>query len=166
MEFTPEAIESKWLGIPQTSEENIANTETRLATKLPPSYREFLKVSNGWLRYPGMIKLRGIDEIDWFCTENQEWIDIWIASCKDTPPISDEEYFTYGKNSQDFLRLEYLQTALQISDASDGEVMLLNPKIIHNNEWEAWFFSNHIPGAIRYRSFWKMLTIRGMGGTS
>ena len=74
IEFSPKAIESEWLGFPQTSEENIANTEARLAIKLPPSYREFLKVSNAWLEYPGMIKLRGIDEIDWFCTENQEWI--------------------------------------------------------------------------------------------
>ncbi|MEM7714259.1 MAG: hypothetical protein AAF349_11915 [Cyanobacteria bacterium P01_A01_bin.68] len=62
------------------------------------------------------------------------------------------------------MRLEYLQTALQISDASDGEVMLLNPKIIHHNEWEAWFFSNHIPGAIRYHSFWEMITKRRMSG--
>lgn len=65
-----------------------------------------------------------------FVQKIKNGFDIWIASYKDTPPISDEEYLTYGTNSQDFLRLEYLQTALQISDASDGEVMLLNPKII------------------------------------
>ena len=163
VQFPPDAIESEWLGFPKTSEEKIVDTEARLGTKLPPSYREFLKVTNGWLEYPGVIKLRGIDELCWFYIENQEWINIWITSCKNSPLISDEEYLIYGKKSEEYVRLEYLQTSLQISDVSDGEVMLLNPKIIHNNEWEAWLFSNHIPGARRYRSFWKMLTTRGMG---
>lgn len=43
-----EAIESGWLGYEGASEETIAALEKRLKKRLPPSYRSFLAVSNGW----------------------------------------------------------------------------------------------------------------------
>ncbi|MBD2454585.1 SMI1/KNR4 family protein [Nostoc sp. FACHB-87] len=165
VDFPDEAIQSEWLGLPRASEKEITATESRLRTKLPLSYREFLKVTNGWPGYPGVLRLRMAKEIDWFFVEHQNWIDIWTQSLRSLPPISDEQYLIYGKNLEQDIRVEYLQTNLQISDALDGEVILLNPQITHNQEWEAWLFSNHIPGVKRYRSFWEMLTTRGMGAT-
>ncbi|AFY44980.1 SMI1/KNR4 family protein [Nostoc sp. PCC 7107] len=161
VDFSPEAIESQWLGFSGVAEEKIIAVEAHLGTKLPFSYREFLKVTNGWPEYPGFLGLRKIEEIDWFYVENQDWINIWMEP-GGLPPISDEQYLRYAKGLEQEIRLEYLQTALQISDALDGEVILLNPQVTHNNEWEAWLFSDHIPGAKRYRSFWEMLTIRGI----
>lgn len=35
----------------------------------------------------------------------------------------------------------------------DGDVILLNPKTRFGDEWEAWYFSNALPGAKRYQSF-------------
>lgn len=160
-----EVIESEWLGYPGASEEQIVAAETRLGKTLPPSYRNFLKVTNGWRYYPGILELRSVEKIDWFCVENQEWIDIWHGDCPEY--ASDEDYFNYEYNWWRWaqpMRTKYLQTALQISDDEDSEVVLLNPKIIHNHEWEAWLFSCHVPGIKRYRSFAEMLQKIGMVG--
>ena len=163
--FPNEALESEWLGFPGASEEQIIAAETRLGTTLPPSYRDFLKVTNGWLDYPSIIELWPIEKIDWFSVKNQEWIDIWLDYCPEE--ASDEEYFNYEYDWWYWtqpIRTKYMQTALQISDDDDSEVVLLNPQIIHNDEWEAWIFSCHAPGINRCRSFKEMLQKIGMVG--
>jgi hypothetical protein len=166
-----EVIKSGWLGYPGATEEQISRAEYRLGTTLPPSYREFLKVTNGWRQTtPFIYKLWSIEEIEWFAVRRPDWIDSFVAGCISTyknnattfssiPAIPDAEYFVYG-DEQDCskLRLEYLQTALEISDMGDSAIYLLNPQIITpDGEWEAWFFGNWLPGADRYRSFWEMM---------
>lgn len=46
--FPPDMIEACWFGYPGVTEEQIVTTEARLGMTLPTSYKEFLKVSNGW----------------------------------------------------------------------------------------------------------------------
>ncbi len=41
-------IKAQWLGHPGASEDQIQVAESRLGVQLPRSYREFLKLSNGW----------------------------------------------------------------------------------------------------------------------
>jgi len=41
--------QAHWIGYPGASEEQIVRVERRLKTRLPESYREFLKITNGWL---------------------------------------------------------------------------------------------------------------------
>jgi SMI1-KNR4 cell-wall len=48
MLMPPEVIRAGWLGYPGATETQIAQAEARLETMLPPSYRAFLQVSNGW----------------------------------------------------------------------------------------------------------------------
>lgn len=56
------------------------------------------------------------------------------------------------------LRTKYLKTALAISEGIDAAIYLFNPQIVTEaGEWEAWFFSNELPGAIRYQSFPEMM---------
>lgn len=43
-----EVLDSGWFGYPGATDEQIAKVEARLQRRLPPSYREFLKVTNGW----------------------------------------------------------------------------------------------------------------------
>ena len=160
-EFPSEVISSEWLGFPGASEEQIVAAETRLGVTLPPSYRDFLKVTNGWRDSPGTLKFRSTEEIDWFCVESQDWIDEWNYLFRNQE-IGDEEYFSYGQGWKQKLRIEYMQTALQISDYDDGDVFLLNPQIIHHEEWEAWILSTHYGGAKRFRSFQEMLQTIGM----
>ena len=66
---------------------------------------------------------------------------------------------TYGE-AQDCskLRIEYLQTTLEISQKGDSAIYLLNPEVITTEgEWEAWFFADWLPGADRYSSFCDMM---------
>ena len=161
-----EVVETRWLGFPGATEEQILEAEKRLGIEFPPSYREFLKVTNGW-RQPDAFgtsnagSLWSIQQVEWFFVRNQDWIDCYVKPFQDglMPAVSDDQYFVYGED-QDCslsLRVEYLQTALEISDTGDG-VYLLNPKIINEEgEWEAWFFANWNPGADRYRSFLEMM---------
>lgn len=47
VEIPSEVIQSGWLGYLGATEKQITQAEARLKTTLPPSYREFLKVTNG-----------------------------------------------------------------------------------------------------------------------
>ncbi|HEX2913279.1 MAG TPA: HEAT repeat domain-containing protein [Chloroflexia bacterium] len=152
-----EAIETGWLGAPGASEAELVELETRLGVTLPPSYRAFLKVSNGWGQLTNFIyKLWSSREVDWFRVRNQDWIDAWSA---DPYPVPDEEYFVYGEEQNVVnVRTEYLASALEISDLGDSAIYLLNPEVVTpEGEWEAWFFANWLPGMRRYRSFWEMM---------
>jgi hypothetical protein len=151
-----DVIKAGWLGYAGATEGVVVTAEKRLATRLPPSYRAFLKTSNGW-RFPSMsiFDLLSADKLTWFREQNQDWIDAYVGPSAELPPISDKEYFIYGAK-QDCVkfRTEYLQTALQISDVGDGAIVLLNPKVVSpEGELETWFFANWLPGAVRYRSF-------------
>lgn len=162
---------SEWLGYPGATEEQIIQAETRLGISLPPSYRDFLKVTNGWRQTtPFVSKLWSTDEIEWFTVRNQSWIERLVEASElpsadpsnaSVPPVSipDEDYFVYG-NQQDCskIRVEYLQTALEISEGREAAIYLLNPQVMtQEGEWEAWFLGDWLPGADRYRSFQEMM---------
>lgn len=153
---------SGWLGYPPASHDVISAAEQRLGVHLPPSYRTFLSVTNGWRDTGYFIQdVWPAAEIDWYAARNQDLIDAWIdGENYDGPParVPDPQYLEYGPNQQpQTLRSEYLADALQVSDIGDG-VYLLNPKIVTPaGEWEAWFFAAWLPGARRYRSFWDLM---------
>ncbi|OUL19436.1 hypothetical protein BV378_32845 [Nostoc sp. RF31YmG] len=160
--LTAELRESGWLGYPAATEEQIINAETRLSIKFPPSYREFLKVSNGWRNADWSdLELWSTDELEWFATRNQDWIDAWSPTYTDVKPtVPDNLYFIYGEEQDCLnLRTEYLQNALEISsDSGDGDIFLLIPDVVFDDgELEAWHFGNKLPGANRYRSFYELM---------
>jgi hypothetical protein len=150
------------LGFPGATEKELQEAEARLGCRLPQSYREFLKCSNG-LRQPSeFVAARGGDfwsaqEVDWFRVRNREWIDAWTSA--GTVDIPDERYFVYGPEQDPCdMRPEYLEHALEISQMGDASIYLLNPEIVGDDgEWEAWFFASWNPGANRYRSFAEMM---------
>ncbi|MBW4641254.1 MAG: SMI1/KNR4 family protein [Gloeocapsa sp. UFS-A4-WI-NPMV-4B04] len=160
-----EIIASRWLGYPGATEDQIAQAEARLGAKLPPSYREFLKVTNGWRQLNYFIcKLWSTDEIEWLVVRHRNdlinpWLEGYTSNGLDSMSISDEKYLVYGEeHDPDIMRVEYLQTALEISDMGDAAILLLNPQILTmEGEWEAWFFASWLPGTKRYPSFWEMM---------
>jgi hypothetical protein len=158
-ELPPEVAASGWLGYPGATELEIQQAEARLGASLPPSYREFLKVTNGWrMTSPFIDKLWSTSEIAWFAERHQSWIDAYVAPLS-VPSVPSARYFVYG-DQQDpaLLRVEYLQSALEISDVGDSAIYLLNPQVVTpEGEWEAWLFANWLPGAKRYRSFWELM---------
>lgn len=147
----PSPRSDDWLGFEPATKKDIAELEQRLAVALPPSYKSFLRSSNGWLRTTSFIgRIRPTQEVDWFCVENERWAEVYAESGSDLP---DRKYYDYGEEGAHDHRAEHLFSLLQISDVDDG-VYLLNPMAVGpDGEWEAWFFSNWIPGAVRYPSF-------------
>jgi len=144
-EWSDEVIASGWVGYAGATEDQIAALEGRIGARLPPSYRQFLAVTNGWRDTGAFIyKMWSAEEVDWFRVRNKEWVDIWNSMG------DDESYPDYeGKG---------MKTALEISDRGDAAILLLNPQVITaDGEWEAWFFSNWNPGARRYPSFWELM---------
>lgn len=154
-------IKAGWLGYSGASETELTAAEQRLEARLPPSYRAFLRVSDGW-RFPSVsiFELLPAAKATWFREQNQDWIDAYVRPAAELPRISDEDYFVYGAQQDCVnIRTEYLQTALQVSEVGDSAVVLLNPKVVTpEGEWEAWFFANWLAGAVRYRSFAEWLT--------
>ncbi|MEV0491140.1 SMI1/KNR4 family protein [Streptomyces atratus] len=57
-----EAFAAGTLGFPAAGEQDAAALEHRLGTALPPSYRAFLRVSNGWRNAGRSVHLLGIAE--------------------------------------------------------------------------------------------------------
>src|SRR5215210_216973 len=109
----PEVIAAGWLGYPGASEEQIKAAEGRLGTNLPPSYREFLKVTNGWRATgPFIQNVWPVEQIDWHANRHQDLIDAFTEayvsglsrSAALTPSVlvPDSEYFLYGGDQDSF----------------------------------------------------------------
>jgi SMI1 / KNR4 family (SUKH-1) len=172
----PEVLASGWLGFPGATEVQIAETEARLSIRLPSSYREFLKISNGWRQTtPFIYRILAVEEVEWFHVRHADWIASFSQKYSQThvpapadhqsngayagPIVSDADYLIYG-SAQDCskIRVEYLSGSLEISEKGESSIYLLNPKVINaQQEWEAWFFGDWLPGADRYPSFQAMM---------
>jgi cell wall assembly regulator SMI1 len=143
-------VEAGWLGEPAASEERIEAAERRLGVRLPPSYRQFLGQSNGFVQLsPAIYRLHGAQELDWFRAQNKSWIEAYQVG----EDISPEDHRQAPLNSGRW-RAAYLWSCLQISEEGDSAIVLLNPEVVTpEGEWEAWFLANWLPGVERYRSF-------------
>src|SRR5690242_6797158 len=73
------AAKEKWAGFPPATDAAIAKAERRLKQRLPESYRQFLKVSNGWWLdgTAGPIRLWGVEEIRLMADVDPEVVKIW-----------------------------------------------------------------------------------------
>ncbi|MBD2195914.1 MULTISPECIES: SMI1/KNR4 family protein [Calothrix] len=160
-ELSSEVIESGYLGYPGATEEQITAAEARLNINLPPSYREFLKASNGLPpTSKGSIRFYAVEEIDWYALNHQDWIDELMEDRQRFEPVTEAEYFVYGHEQCNLTFYPaHLQTVLEISSEDLGFQFLLNPNIIVvDKEWEAWFCSFSTTfGLYRYRSFSEMM---------
>lgn len=155
---------SAWLGYPEATAAQIDRAEARLKQQLPPSYRAFLRVSNGF-RLTGSLlsRLLPVKEIDWFGILNPsaatKWTR-WTASSAPGPHAGGNRHRHSPGQEQGELPPEQLTRSLQISgrEMLGMAVLLLNPHVLTGDgEWEAWYFTPLLPGAFRYRSFWELM---------
>lgn len=143
------AVEAAWLGYPPAHEAQILGVEARLALPLPPSYRAFLQVTNGW-RHTGLAiaRILPVEQIDTFGSLHPAWAAQWAAQ-------NNAADYDLALDAVDY---EMLPDTLAISTVGDGAIMLLNPAVqTAHGEWEAWLFADWYPGVVRYESFWSML---------
>jgi hypothetical protein len=138
-----------WAGFPPASEAAIAEAEHRLKLRLPDSYRQFLKVSNGWWLEGtvGPTRLWPVEEIRLLAEVDPETVAIWSAG--HAQPEADADP---GE-----LPDSHFSAVVQISEDNDGRY-LLNPLIKPGaHEWQAAFFAPWVPGAECYESFQRLM---------
>lgn len=141
----------KWAGFPPASETAIAEAEQRLNLRLPDSYRQFLKVSNGWWLdgTVGLTRLWAVEEIRLMAQVDPAAVAIWSAI--DSPP---------GDADAGELPNSHFTSVIQISEDKDGRY-LLNPLVKpHADEWQAAFFAHWVPGAQCYESFGRLMAAK------
>jgi len=144
LEAFPEVLTSNWLGYPGATELQIKQSEARLGVTLSPSYREFLKITNGWRMVGTMVpKLWSVEEIEWYPTRNQETLDYLLLD-KSQQPI--EEYRRYKGDKTVYayhseegsevtevsIDADLYSTTIEISqrEIAGTGIYLLNPKVI------------------------------------
>lgn len=132
--YSQERIKSKWLGTAPATEKEIVAAEKKLGIKLPPDYRDFLKVTNGFDR-PILISppLLPVAEIALLSTVDDLASD-FVAQVLDWSP---DKYKDLSKD------------CILISASDEEEQVLLFPK--KDNTWECW--SLVIPGGCGEQSF-------------
>ncbi|WP_051760508.1 SMI1/KNR4 family protein [Herbidospora cretacea] len=128
------------LGSTPASEAEIRRQEQRLGRRLPPSYREFLQVSEGWdVHALPCVHLLPITAIGWLRDVDPHLANYGNATPK---PGSTEIH-------------DLLAHTMQISENVEGQVYLLNPHVVTaDGEWEAWYLDT-LEGfdGKRFRSF-------------
>jgi hypothetical protein len=154
------------------SEADIADLEGRLGVSLPPSYRQFLRQSDGawamsdvgaldpdqpWSPQPGLLPT---SDVGWLRDRETEMARAYEEDPLELDGLPDEVYFDYSLEQDPvWFRREHLPGTLAISSYEDREMVLLNPAVqFDNGEWEVWHYSDQFPGVIRYPSFHAYLT--------
>ncbi|MET9700019.1 SMI1/KNR4 family protein [Streptomyces sp. NPDC006529] len=125
------ARRGRWLGFPSASEEQIVAMEERLGRRMPPSYREFLKVSDGWQHAGQFIGLLA-------GTMNTRWHD-------NESGLADmlEEYLDDDAGPAERRGVDVWRRGLQLDVESDATHVLLDPEDVdEEGEWALYTWSS------------------------
>ncbi|MFC9590805.1 SMI1/KNR4 family protein [Streptomyces sp. NPDC056944] len=132
------------LGAPGAGEEAIVAAERRLGLRLPPSYREFLAVSDGWVveQTAAIHRLGGVADIGWF-GDPHDMTSLYEEDLGDDP--GEEEVLLAGM----------WRRALRLETESDMSNALLDPgDLDEDGEWALYVYKGwggEVPD--RYPSF-------------
>ncbi|MEU3959899.1 SMI1/KNR4 family protein [Streptomyces buecherae] len=138
-----EALRARWLGFPPASEERVRALEERLGHRLPPSYRSFLTVSDGWRNAGGFVYLlAGTDDVRWHQDE---------AGLSEFFPDELED----DRTPEDVLLAGMWERALQLDVESDAVYVLLDPGDVGDDgEWAVYCYASwRASPPERYASF-------------
>ncbi|WP_433699747.1 SMI1/KNR4 family protein [Nocardiopsis sp. CA-288880] len=117
--------ENRRLGYEPAAEEAVLAAEERLGVSLPPSYRNFLLVSNGWSSLAHTFDLLPVERIGWFPEEDPQLYSWWS-----------EPHMDHFAD-----RLRVLERCLLISDddgGSGGMWLLHADGVGVGGEWRAY----------------------------
>jgi hypothetical protein len=149
-----QAVKAGWLGRDAGTEAEVQALETRLGLRLPPSYRQFLLTSNGFLQVGMLVpRLYALQEVDPFLALEKDDLESWFEWQADAIE-------TYPQEDDTRLFLQHLQALIVISEKEEAGTAryILNPERINaDGEWEAYYYAHWRPGAIRFESFWGLM---------
>ncbi|MEW2398185.1 SMI1/KNR4 family protein [Streptomyces sp. NPDC046862] len=125
------ARRTRWLGLPPASEERIAAMEERLGRRMPPSYREFLKVSDGWRHAGGFVwLLAGTQDAHWHNNESG-LADMF------------EEYLDEDAGPEERREADIWRSGLQLDVKSDITHVLMDPEDVdEDGEWAVYTWAS------------------------
>ncbi len=119
------------LGFPAAPEERIAALEEHLGRRMPPSYREFLAVSDGWRHAGGFITLlAGTTEARWHNDASG------LAAMF-------EEYLDEDPTPEELRDVAVWRRGLQLDVESDAMSVVLDPgDVDENGEWAVYTWAS------------------------
>ncbi|MEU9238365.1 SMI1/KNR4 family protein [Streptomyces sp. NPDC048385] len=122
-----EPVRTRQLGFPPAAEERIQALEERLGHRLPPSYRSFLTVSDGWRHAGGFVwVLAGTGRARWH--EDAAGLSEYFPGELDDDPTPEDE-----------LLAGMWARALQLDVESDAVYVLLDPGDVDEaGEWAVY----------------------------
>lgn len=142
-------VERGWLGYGPATEEMIGAAERRLGTRLPPSYRQFLAISDGWRNTsPFIDDLLPVGEVGWFRDVSRDWLMAWAGGAgvdqEGLAVLLGERPAEEDEGEPDVMpEVTLMVRALQISGRGDSAVLLLDPADVGpDGEWRGYFFAN------------------------
>ncbi|WP_424891661.1 SMI1/KNR4 family protein [Streptomyces sp. XH2] len=137
------AQRARWLGFAPASGARIEALEERLGRRLPPSYRAFLEVSDGWRNAGGFVGLlAGTGNAQWYEDETGFGAEFRSYLREDPSP---EELAEVGMWSR----------SLQLDVESDSTYVLMDPQAVSGDgEWAVYCYKVWAAGPPeRYASF-------------
>ncbi|MFF4366866.1 SMI1/KNR4 family protein [Streptomyces sp. NPDC001594] len=152
------------LGFDPAAPEAIAALETRLGAPLPPSYRAFLEVTDGWRWAGEFVELLApaaeVGLLREMTASAHEELTLWEAEDLDEAAYEDGEEEDEGEDGDEEGEREEYESArwnraVQISLAGDQTWLLLDPGDIGaDGEWAAYRYSSWSgSGPVRHGSF-------------
>lgn len=128
-EFTAEQKQTKWLGYPPITDEELSQVETKLRINLPQDYIDFLKICNGFAIYSGVHpSFAPASRIDYLKNVDEDLVDIWG---------------TFGELAD---VASALATSIKIGGFEEEQYFLLIPPGENETKWRYWKFASWLPG--------------------
>jgi hypothetical protein len=125
------ARQARWLGFPPASEKRIAAMEERLGRRMPPSYREFLAVTDGWRHAGGFVWLLA-------GTESARWHADASGLAYGFDEDLDEDAGPEERRQADIWR-----RGLQLDVESDATYVLMDPDDVdEDGEWAVYTWAS------------------------
>ncbi|MER7350890.1 SMI1/KNR4 family protein [Streptomyces aurantiacus] len=122
-----EALRARWLGFAPATPERIAALEERLGRRLPPSYRSFLEVTDGWRHAGGFVYLLG-------GTEHVRWH-------RDEAGLGEmfREYLDEDASPEEIDEADLWDRALDLGVESDAVYVVMDPQDVdEHGEWAVY----------------------------
>ncbi|MEU7647215.1 SMI1/KNR4 family protein [Streptomyces huasconensis] len=142
-----EALQKRWLGFAPASGAGIAALEARIGLRLPPSYRQFLEVTDGWRHAGGFVwRLAGTREA--YRPDGETHLtEMFLEHLdEDADPAELQEALVWTRGLQLDVESDAVSVALDPEDVDEhGEWAVLT--------WAPW----RAAPPERYQSFWEFM---------